>query len=258
MKRIWFIASVIIFFLIACTANLEMRKRQSEATRSVAEAYMDQGKYTEALRELDKAEKLYADDPILQDDLGLVLMQKKKLDLAIPHFKKALELKPDFPSAKNNLGVAYLRKKEWEAAIACFKELTENLLYATPQNPLVNMGLAYYNKGEYAQSETYYKKALKFYKDGTNKDITYIKALHGLGRAYMAMGRVPEAVAMLKQAIKTAPRIAELFFDLGQAYVLIHEYQKAVKAFDRVVELVPERALAQEALKAAEKIKKRN
>ncbi len=134
---------------VSCVGDMEVRKKQSQTTRDVGEAYMMQGNYTPALREFLKAKELYPDDHILQNDLGFTYMAKKELDLAIVHFKKAVALKPDFAPAKNNLGSAYLAKKDWDTAIECFKEITKDLLYATPHYPLSNLGWAYYNKKDY-------------------------------------------------------------------------------------------------------------
>jgi tetratricopeptide (TPR) repeat protein len=101
-----YVVLVSIFFLVSCTANLELRKNQEEALRNFGEAYIREGAYTKALRKLLEAEKLYAEDPHLQYDLGLVYMAKEKPNKAIEHFKKAVEIKPDYTPAKNSLGVA--------------------------------------------------------------------------------------------------------------------------------------------------------
>lgn len=256
MKKVAYTFFLSIFLLTACAADMIMQKRKMEDKRNIAGAYIGQKNYTEALRELLEAEKLYSDDPYLQHDLGFVYMEKEKPDLAIQHFNRALALKSDYSDAKNNLGVAYMKSGQWDEAVACFKELSENLLYTTPQNPLVNMGLAYYHKKDFAQSEKYYQKALGLYNDGLNKDAAYINALHGLGLNGMATGRSREAVAMLEKAVQSAPRIAELYYDLGRAYTMTQEYPKAVKAYNKVIELIPDRPLARKAAKAAEELRR--
>ncbi|PQP34327.1 pilus assembly protein PilF, partial [Desulfobacteraceae bacterium SEEP-SAG9] len=115
--------TLMIGCMIACATNLEQIKLEAEAQRNVGEAYMAEGKYTAALKELLDAEKLYADDYLLQNLLGLAYMRKEKPELAVEHYKKSVELKHDYAPAKNNLGTAYLALGEWDAAIACFKEL---------------------------------------------------------------------------------------------------------------------------------------
>jgi Tfp pilus assembly protein PilF len=226
-----------------------MRKKQGEASRNLGEAYMQQRDFSSAMRELLKAEKLYSKDPYLQNDLGLVYMAKDRLDFAIKHFKKAVELKPDYAPARNNLGTAYLAKKEWDVAIACFKEIVDDILYATPHYPLTNLGWAYYNKKEYDLAEKYYGQALKL-------EPNFIIALRGLGRTYMAMGRAADAVATLEKAVRGYPRSADSYFYLARAYRLSCEYRKAINAYKKVMELVPDSPISREAEEELEQTSK--
>jgi len=239
--------ALFIFCFGACTANLELRKKQAEASRNLGEAYYNQENYTAALREFLKAEQLDPNDPFLHNDLGLTYKAKGKLDLAIKHFKKALELSSDYADAMNNLGTAYLAQKEWDLAIAQFKEVSQNLLYATPYSSLSNLGLAYYHKGEY-------DVAVKYYKEALDLEPKLIHALHGLARTYIAMGKISEAVKALETAIREYPR-APLYFDLARAYALARAYSKAFDAYQKVIELSPDTPLARESQTEAQKIK---
>lgn len=234
--------------ILSCAANLEVLKNQEEASRNLGEIYLRQKNYTLALREFLKAEKLYDKDPFLQNDLGLVYLAKDRFDLAIDHFNKALDIKPDYAPARNNLGTAYMSKKDWDTAIACFKELTGNLLYATPHYPLSNLGWAYYNKKKYGLAEKYYKEALKI-------QPKFIVALIGLGRTYMAVGKSADAIEVFERTVKYFPATAEVYFDLAGAYKLSHDYNKALNAYNKVVDLVPETPLADKAAKEAGKMK---
>ena len=240
---------VIIFFIVSCAGDVQLRKEQAEASRKLGEAYFQEGNYTYALRELFKAEELYPDDHILQNDLGIAYRMKGKADLAIRHFEKALKLKPDYAPARNNLGAAYFDKKDWDAAIACYKWVAGNILYATPHFPLNNLGRAYYEKKAYKLSEKYYLEALKM-------EPKYVPALQGLGQTYVAMGRISEAVAALESAVKEAPEFARAYFYLGKAYRLSRNYNKAYAAYNKVLSLVPETPLAVEAEKEIKKMKK--
>jgi len=251
MKTPWRVVlfiSIIFCFAACASTSLEVRKKQAEAFRNLGEVYYNQGSYTAALRELLKAGKLYPEDPILYNDLGLTYMAKGKPDLAIKHFKKALELKPDYAPARNNLGTAYMDKKEWDTAIGQFKQITEDLLYITPQYPLANLGLAYYNKGDYDTAAKYYQEALEL-------EPNFINALLGLGRTYMAMGKGAEAVATLETGVKNYPQVAQLHFNLGEAYTLSRNYKKALDAYQKVAELAPGTALSRKAQIEAQKIK---
>ena len=59
----------------------------------------------------------------------------------------------------------------------------------------------------------------------------------------------------LERAIKNYPRFAHLYFDLGKAHTLSHDYKKALKAYKKIIELVPDTALAREAEKEVNYIK---
>ena len=117
-NRLWIVGILVIGFLSGCVPNETLRK-QGESSRNLGEAYMAQGNYTAALKELMAAEQLTPDDPYLHNDLGLTYMVKDRLDLAIRHFKKALALKPDYAPAMNNLGAAYLAQQNRDAASFC-------------------------------------------------------------------------------------------------------------------------------------------
>ena len=59
MKKIWLVGAsgiLLVSVLLACSANdnLEQQKLQAEASRSLGEAYLREGNYTAALKELLK------------------------------------------------------------------------------------------------------------------------------------------------------------------------------------------------------------
>jgi type IV pilus assembly protein PilF len=237
---------LLTFTLLSCaTTNLEQLKKQEEASRNLGEEYLRQGNYTLALGEFLKAEEFYEKDPFLHNDLGLAYMLKGRLDLAIDHFQRAIELKPDYAPAKNNLGTAYMAQKDWDAAIASFKEVAGNLLYATPHYPMLNLGWSYYNKGDFNAAEAWYKDTLKYYRDGFRKDSVYFRATRGLGRTYLAQNKPDKAAEHLEKAVRENPRSAELFFELAGVYKVQRAYPKALMTFKKVLDLNPDKSLAE-------------
>ncbi|MBW1753046.1 MAG: tetratricopeptide repeat protein [Deltaproteobacteria bacterium] len=71
------------------------------------------------------------------------------------------------------------------------------------------------------------------------------------------MGKGPEAVAILEVSVKhyPQPQYAQLHFDLGEAYTLSRNYEKAFNAFQKVLKLVPNTPLARKAKIESQKIK---
>ncbi len=226
--------------------NTGHNPRLAAATREIGEAYMRQGDYTAALRELAEAQKLNPEDPIVHNDLGLCYMAKERMPDAIAHFKKAVALKPGYAPARNNLGTAYLTLKEWDAAIAIFKEITKDVLYATPHYPLANLGLAYYHKGRYQTALKYYKEALRIQDD-------FVIALRGAGRTYLAMNQGRFALRYLERAIKLAPKAAEIHFELAEANLLTGNTAQARISYENAIEFAgPESDVA---VKAEERLR---
>ena len=236
--------------LWGCTGSATRHNHElADATREIGEAYMRQGDYTAALRELIKAEKLNPENPFTHNDLGLCYMAKKRIPDAIAHFKKAVALKPSYAPARNNLGSAYLSIEEWDAAIEVFKEISKDVLYATPHYPLSNLGLAYYNKGDYKTALNYYKEALKIQPN-------FVVAQRGVGRTYLAMNQPRLALRYLESAVTQAPQAAEIHFELAEAYLLVGRIEQARASYLTVIDLSPqESSLTQQARQRLEAIR---
>ncbi|UCD81859.1 MAG: tetratricopeptide repeat protein [Desulfobacterales bacterium] len=253
MKNIWRVGTVcflMVSLIFACTAkeNVEERREVAEASKTLGEAYLREGNFRAALKEFKKAEEISAGDYFLQDDLGLAYYYLKQYDLAIRHFRNALAIKDDYAPARNNLGNAYAQKKEWDQAIEQYKIVISDLLYATPQYPYSNLGVAYYHKKQYALSEKYYLDALEVKPN-------FVRALYGLAKTYMATGKVAEAIEKLEKAVESAPESAPVHFDLARAYSLKGDFRMAYAAYLRVVQLNPDSPLADQALREAQRIK---
>jgi type IV pilus assembly protein PilF len=238
---------VLLFSACATTGVSSQNKKKANADRNLGEAYLSQKNYTAALGEFLKAEKLNPDDPLLQNDLGLVFMAKEKYGLAVQHFQKAVQLKPDYSLAKNNLGSAYLVRKEWDKAIPVLEEVTSDMLYATPQFPLANLGWAYYNKGMYAKAERYLKKALDLKPD-------FFIAQLNLGKTYLAAGQLHEALSVLNEAAKKNPRNPALLLELGKTYRQLGDYNNAILALKGAIKYAENSNLAVEASEELKKI----
>lgn len=244
---IWVLSILWIFSLFACAGTQAKRIKQAQVTRVLGEAYMQQGNFTEALREFLKAEKLNPKDHLLHNDLGLAYMAKGRLEKAEFHFKKAINLRTEYAPAKNNLGTVYLSQKEWDAAIAQFQTVAGDVLYATPHFPLTNMGIAYYQKKDYTSAEKYYQEALELQPE-------FGLALRGLGKTYIALNKLPEAVSTLEKAVKFAPQSANLQMDLANAYHMHGQTKKALFAYRKVTTLAPDSSLSETAQREILKI----
>ncbi len=237
-----FILLIIIFSMIACAGQTAQdNSRIAESKRNIGEAYMRQGDYTSALRELLAAEKLDPEDPFTQNDLGLCYRAKNRMTDALAHLNKAVTLKPSYTPARNNLGRVYLEAGGLDKAITIFKEITKDVLYATPHFPLANLGLAYYKKGEYRTALEYYHKALKL-------EPNFVFALHGIGSTYLAMNKGRLALGYLEKALQLAPKVAEIHYEYAEACLLTGRIAQAKVSYENAIDLAaPESEVAAKA-----------
>jgi len=239
----------LFFTLLALTScastNMEAKKQMdiAVATQRLGEGYYNDGKYTAALKNLLEAQKTMPDDPYLYNSLGLVYMAKNRHDLAEKQFKSALKFKTDYIDARNNLGAAYLKQKKWNLAIQCFEQVSQNLLYATPEMPLSNLGWAYFHQGMYKKAKIYFMQSLELRPD-------FLNSIHGLASTYIKTGHTFQAINYLRHELKKNPRAAILHSDLAEIYESLNDFKKAIAAWNNVLKLVPETSpLAREAQK---------
>jgi type IV pilus assembly protein PilF len=231
-----------IFTFTSCAGqSTEQNKRLAESKRNIGEAYMRQGDYTSALRELLEAEKMNPEDAFTQHDLGLCYREKNLMTDALAHLNQAVKLKPSYTPARNSLGRVYLEIGQVDKAIAIFKEITKDALYATPHFPLANLGLAYYKKGDYNIALKYYHEALKL-------EHNFVFALHGLGTTYLAMKKGRLAMGYLEKALRLAPKVAEIHFEYAEANLLTGRIAQAKISYENAIDMAPpESEIANEA-----------
>ena len=242
-KRFWIRAMFMIVILISCSPHSkEVKDRQGEASRDLGEAYMQEGNYTAALRELLKAEKALPKDPFVKNDIGLVYLAKERPDLSVQYFKKAIALNPDYAPARNNLGTAYLALKNWDAAIETLTGMTDDLLYASPYLPLYNLGQAYYNKRDFPT-------ALKYYQAALGHNPRFVLAYRGMGETYLVTNQFAKAIESFKKGLEITPRFPPLYLNLAEAYTASQNRPAANETYRKVMALFPNTEYAEQARK---------
>jgi type IV pilus biogenesis/stability protein PilW len=234
--------SIIIFFIIlfafgyigcAGTQKKEVSdKKKAEALQNLGASYVREGKLREGLRNLHQAVKLDPDNGELHNQIALVYMNLAEYDASLRHFKKALALKPRYPEVQNNLGNLYLLLRKWDLAIARYQKAVADVLYRTPHFAYTNMGLAYYNKGEY-------EKAIEVYQHSLELEPTYSTTYFNLAYAYEATQKWEQAIGAYQKAIQHLPNDPAAYYRLGKLYLKLDRKEEASKAFEEFLEIAP-------------------
>ena len=222
--------------LIASCATTRVDEGQTMSYISMGLAYLQAGDSTSALREFMEAEKRTPDDPAVHYYLGIAYYMKGIKEEAIRQFEKAIELKPDYSEARNYLGTVYLESGSHDKAIEEFQRVLTNILYETPALTIYNLGRAYYEKGDYDASLSYFRQALE--KQPTISILPHI--YHYIGLVYLNENRVDDALHYFQKSLEIAPSMIESRLQSGICHMKKGDTPRAAKEFRKVIETAPE------------------
>lgn len=192
---------------------------------------------TAALVEFTAAEEIDPDNHELQNYLGIVYFRKKKLDISEKKYLRAIALKPDYSDARNNLAVTYLEMKRWDDAIYQLKLVTEDIFYQNQSAAGINLGLAFFNKGDFAKSMEILRPLAAAYP--LDPMIRF-----NIGRIYYATDKIDLAILEYNKAIELYPDYMQAHYSLGQANLKRGNRNEARKHFKEVTRIAPDSEMA--------------
>jgi type IV pilus assembly protein PilF len=214
--------------LAGCAGPSADRKKEADARMRMGVTYLDQRNLPMAMRELAKASELDPGNPEIDMTLGLAYQARGDLSKAEEHLRKAIDKKPDYADARNNLGIVLAERKEWDKAIREFEAAAANVMYTTPERAYFNLGEAYRVKGDPANAEGAYRRAL-----GANEQ--YAPAYIALSAVLGGQGRWKDAASVLTRCVEVLPDYASCWMELGRAYLRLSRPAEALKAFEKVL-----------------------
>jgi tetratricopeptide (TPR) repeat protein len=169
-------------------------------------------KFNEVIASLPKCTECYA-------NIGEFYSRKKEYDQAEAAYKKALEINPSFAPAYSGLATLYNQQKK-------FKEAQEMSALATKHTTagggtvsaetLFNQGAISWNSNNFKEAEEKFDAAVKAKPD-------YAEAHFMLGKVYINLGKLAEAVTEFETYLKLAPtgpnaKEAQTNFDALKSY----------------------------------------
>ena len=214
----------------------EARKQYLQATK-----FYQNNNYKEAIICFEKVIDLY---PMIMtannySDLGSAYFQIKKYSRVIDSYKKALVLDSLFESHLSytsnikslyfNLGFSYYAIKDFQnAIIALKKSLKFDNLEPNSGTIYFLIGQVYFELKDYVNSINSYQISLQC-SNANEKTIIY----NSLGVAYSGQGDYVNAIKVLEFVNKIDPNSARPYYNLGNAYILEGNKNKAIKVFKK-------------------------
>ena len=137
---------------------------------------------------------------------------------------------------------AHLSAGRIDAAISALRSLSGSDVHASNSSQVSQLlGVAYYQKGDYARAIDYLSAALKH---TAPNDSPHRQSVELLGLSHYMLGHLKEAVPYLEQTRGWMPDNAEVGYALGTAYIQTHNPEKSRAAFARMFRLEPGSASA--------------
>jgi len=151
---------------------------------NLAEAYQEQGRLDDAVREYRTAINLRPDLVEPHFNLGLVYRKQGRFDDAVREYLMVIKLRPDFADAHTNLGAAYDRQRRFEDAIK--EHQTAIKLVPDHVTAHYNLAVAYHHQGRFDD-------AIKEYQTAINLKPDYEEARKNLRMLYQERASLDDA-----------------------------------------------------------------
>ena len=235
-----FIYGCLVFLLVSCTTV----KSHDEAILHlrIGTAWLQQGRYPNALRELLEAEKLDPKNPVVQNNLGLAYFLREKYELAVQHLERAVEIDSKYSEARNNLGRVLIEQGKYNQAITELKIVIADLLYPTPGKAYVNLGLARFRQGQFEEAKEDFAKAIKLDREDCLAQNFYGRSLFELNQFTEAAPALDHAVIVCK-----ASKLEEPQYFSGLTYYKLGRTSDAISRMEGVVSEYPSSRYAKKA-----------
>lgn len=188
----------------------------------------DNGRYDEAIEQMEKAYEHFPDDFAVNLILGLSYSQKGDNEEALEYLKKSVALNHNDVTALSAYGFTLNQLKEEDDALLYL----EKAMVLDPENvQLLGMiGLIYDNKKQYEKSDYIYERAVQI--DSTDalvlNNFAYSLAVRGV--------RLDEALKMSEAAVEAQPDSPSYLDTIGWVHYKLGNYEKALKFISEAIE----------------------
>jgi tetratricopeptide (TPR) repeat protein len=173
-------------------------------------------------------------------------------------FTKDVETVPNSVLANGNAGARYIdlserpenKLKQTELLNKAIGYLNKAIsMHERYVTSYINRGLAWYKLGDLEKTRENWDKVSFYYPH--YPDIPRYKEI--LANGYLNKGlnlgkeqKFTEAIEEMKKGLEIAPNNPEIWYNLGGAYYTIKEYQKAMEAWDKTLQLKPDHQQARQ------------
>jgi type IV pilus assembly protein PilF len=229
-----FAVILITSFISACATTNKGDRDRAMLHLQIGTGYLSSGQYPMAMSELLKAEQLDPKNPTILNNLGLAFFVRGKTKQAEEKFREAVRLDPKFSDAKNNLGRVLIDTNRSAEAIKVLREVEGDLTYQFQEKTFSNLGMAYFNLGNYKKADDYLSRSLEIRRQSCTTADFY-------GRTLLEMKHLVQAAQVLDQAIEycRSERFEEPIYFSAMSYFSLGEKEKTRARLEELLKDYP-------------------
>ena len=206
---------------------------------------LEQGRYEEALRQFQTANRLAPGNPTTHNMIGMCYLRMEQFDRALGAFGDTLKLAPSYTDARNNRGVAYMSMEQYRMAEVDFLAVLSDPTYPHRWRAYYNLGMTYMQLGEMAAAEQNIRRAV-------TAPTPVFEAYLRLGEIHERRGEDMVAIDLYEEASLKFPERIEATFALGKLYARQGRMDEAEPLLERVISSQPRSQMAREAAEILE------
>lgn len=210
---------------------LTLEPNQADALHGMGLLYVQQRAFESALPWFVKAVENAPTIPAFHNNLANCYKALNQPDIAIRHYRQALKLKSPYPEARNNLGQLYYKQ-------GLFVEAREQLQKAVREDPEhvdahYNLGNCYVQQDRLMDAVSHYRAVLKLRPD-------HLGATHNLGILLTAIKDFEAAGPLLEKSLERQPNDLDALFHLAIIQASTGNLERAVELYLKTIELDPQ------------------
>ena len=210
------------------------------AYSSIADIYKDQNRFNEAIDISRKALRIFQNDGRIYTELGLLYSLAGNNEDAIKAAQAGIQFLPNEYMAYTNLCRAYNDAKKPDMAI---RECNNALkIKPTDGETFFYLARAYDLVGKQAEATKYYKQAVVGLVEETQKNPNQPDGFYLLGNAYRADNQFDKAIAAYSKCLELSPRFGRARYNLAIIQLLQKNKTAALEQYNLLREFDPELA----------------
>ena len=195
MKFMTIFLTVLLTPLGCASKSSKQNQERAALHMQIGTGFLAKGLYPQAMTELLRAQQLDPKNPYVLNNLGISYYVRGREKQAEAKFREAIKYESKFSDAKNNLARALIDQKRYNEALKWLNEVEGDLTYQAPEKTYSNMGIAYFEMGNYMKAGQYLERSMQIRRESCTTASYY-------GRTLYETKKIKESAEMLDQAIE--------------------------------------------------------